>query len=97
MAPRASFPGLAGELCSLPGFSPAKASCKSHQPGRMEPFGEATGNVLQLRNYLCNRSSGAQKTLEKGAESHRPCAEAEKHEEVWAKKEERLQVTQTEN
>jgi len=35
------------------------------QPGRMDPFGEATGNMLQLRNYWCKRSPKSQRALEK--------------------------------
>ena len=95
-APVATSPGLAGGPCSPPGSPPAEASCKSHQPGRMDPSGEATGNVLQLRNYHCKRSPRSQRTLEKGAESRHPWAEAEKHDQLGAEKE-ILQVTQTEN
>lgn len=63
----------------------------------MEPLREATGNVLQLGSYRCKRSPRSQRTLEKGAESHHPCAEAEEHHQLQAVKGESLQVTQTKN
>lgn len=86
--------GAGWRPCSPPPSPPAENSCKSHGPGWMEPFGEAPGNILQLRNYQCKRSSRSQRTLEKGAESCHPCAEAAKHDQLWAEKEESLQVTQ---
>lgn len=47
-----------GGPCSPPGSPPAETSCESHRPGRMEPSGEATGSILQLRNYRCKGAPG---------------------------------------
>lgn len=42
-----SHPARAGwGTCLPPGSPSAEASCESHRPGRMEPFGEATGNIF---------------------------------------------------